>query len=127
MVRRGDLPAFPAADRPAHHGRLGVMAEHPIPFDPDAGRRVVEITPDWLLTDVLNLFPGAASVIDRYFGRCPEHPGCRTCPGRAVESIDEAAWLSGAEDHIEELVAELNECYRQWLDGEPFWGTTGSS
>jgi hypothetical protein len=31
------------------------MAEHPIPYDSDSGRRMVEITPNWLNGDVLNL------------------------------------------------------------------------
>lgn len=102
------------------------MADHPIPFDSDAGRRSVEITPNWLVGDVLNLFPGASDILDRYFQEgCPEHPGCAACPGRFVDTIEEAAWLSGAEERLEELLAELNEAYRQWMDGETFWGVAG--
>jgi hypothetical protein len=104
------------------------MAEHPLPFDPETGRRVIEVTPAWLMNDIMNLFPGAWSIIGRYFeAGCPENPACRGCPGRFLETIDEAAWLSGAEDHLEEMVAELNESYRQWQDGEPFCGTAGTS
>lgn len=102
------------------------MAEHPIPFDRESGRRIVEITPDWLVADVLTLFPGAPSILERYFrAGCPEHPGCADCPGRTIDSVEEAAWLTGAEDHLEEMIAELNESYRQWLSGEPFCGFAG--
>ena len=38
-----------------------------------------------------------------------------------------AGWLAGAEYRLEEMVAELNESYRQWLEGEPFCGTSGSA
>lgn len=104
------------------------MAEHPIPFDPSMGRRAVEITPMWPVGDVQELFPGAAAILDQYFkAGCPEHPGCQDCPGRNVDSIEEAAWLSGAEDRLEELVAELNEAYRQWMEGEAFWGVSGKA
>jgi hypothetical protein len=104
------------------------MADHPIPYDSESGRRIVEITPNWLVGDVLRLFPGAASILDRHFmAGCPEHPGCTGCPGRFIDSVEEAAWLSGAEDHLEELLAELNESYRQWLAGEAFWGVAGSA
>jgi hypothetical protein len=102
------------------------MADHPVPFDADTGRRQAEISPTWLVGDVLNLFPGARAIIDRYFqSGCPEHPGCDGCPGRFIDSMEEAAWLSGAEDRLEELLAELNEAYRQWMDGESFWGVSG--
>jgi hypothetical protein len=104
------------------------MAEHPIPFDSLSGRRVIEITPASLVGDVLRLFPGAAIILDRHFmAGCPEHPGCTGCPGRFIDTVEEAAWLSGAEDHIEELVAELNEAYRQWMEGESFWGVAGKA
>ena len=104
------------------------MPDHPIPFDPESGRRTVEISPGWLVADVLGLFPGAAAIFDRYFqAGCPEHPGCAGCPGRFVDTVEEAAWLSGAEDHLEELLAELNEAYRQWQDGEAFWGVAGTA
>jgi hypothetical protein len=104
------------------------MAEHPIPFDPETGRRVIEVTPAWLIGDAQDLFPGAAAILDDYFrAGCPEHPGCNGCPGRNVDSIEEASWLSGAEDRLEELVAELNEAYRQWLEGEAFWGVSGKA
>ena len=102
------------------------MVDHPIPFDPVAGHRYAEITPNWLVGDILNLFPGAAAILDRHFlAGCPEHPGCSGCPGRFVDSLEEAAWLSGAEEHLEYLLAELNEAYRQWVDGETFWGVAG--
>jgi len=104
------------------------MADHPIPFDSESGRRLIEITPAWLVSEVLNLFPGGAAILTRFFAAgCSENPDCGTCPGRFIDSLEEAAWLSGAEDHLEEMVAELNESYRQWLDGEPFWGTAGSA
>lgn|SRR5512140_851554 len=104
------------------------MADHPIPFDSDSGRRIVEITVTWLVSDILVLFPGAGSILESYFrAGCAEHPGCHDCPGRYLDSVEDAAWLSGAEERLEELIAELNESYRQWLDGEPFCGTSGTA
>jgi hybrid cluster-associated redox disulfide protein len=61
----------------------------------------ITVTGDSLIGDVIEQIPGAAGVIEKYFGN-----GCFTCPGIRVESINFGATMHGI--NAEEVVAELN-------------------
>jgi hybrid cluster-associated redox disulfide protein len=63
------------------------------------------VTGDSLIGDVIEQIPGAADVIEKYFG-----DGCFTCPGIRVESINFGATMHGID--AGEVVAELNALVR---------------
>jgi len=63
------------------------------------------VTGDSLIGDVIEQIPGAADVIEKYFG-----DGCCTCPGIRVESINFGATMHGID--AGEVVAELNALVR---------------
>ncbi len=60
------------------------------------------VTGESLIGDVIENIPGAAEVIEKYFG-----DGCFTCPGIRVESLSFGATMHGIDAN--EIVAELNE------------------
>ena len=62
----------------------------------------ITVTGDSLIGDVIEQIPGAADVIEKYFG-----DGCFTCPGIRVESINFGATMHGIDAGA--VVAELNE------------------
>ena len=61
----------------------------------------ITVTGESLIGDVIEKIPGAAGVIEKYFG-----DGCFTCPGIRVESITFGATMHGID--AAEVVAELN-------------------
>ncbi len=69
-----------------------------------AETRNIEISGESLIGDAIEQIPGAADVIEKYFGS-----GCFTCPGIRMESINFGATMHGvsAEDVVADLQALL--------------------
>ncbi len=62
--------------------------------------RDISISGESLIGDVIEQLPGAADVIEKYFGN-----GCFTCPGIRMESINFGATMHGV--NAEDVVADL--------------------
>lgn len=60
-----------------------------------------EITPDAIIGEIIQNYPGAEKIIEKYFGN-----GCFTCPGMKVESIAFGATMHGIDP--DPIVRELN-------------------
>lgn len=64
------------------------------------------ITKDMTIGQVLKDYPQTEKVFEKFFG-----PGCFTCPGAIMESIDLGAVLHGLE--VEDVVRELNQAVEE--------------
>ena len=62
--------------------------------------KTLEITPDVIIGDLLDAYPEAEQVIERYFGQ-----GCFSCPGMRVESLSFGALMHGKD--VEQIVRDL--------------------
>ncbi|MHB1003760.1 MAG: DUF1858 domain-containing protein [Thermoleophilia bacterium] len=64
--------------------------------------KVIIISGETILGDIVEHIPGGADIIEKYFGN-----GCFSCPGIRMESIDFGSTMHGIDASI--IIQELKE------------------